>query len=420
MTRRALIIGSWLAQGRDRPSHSKVRAITDRWTKVFAEDVYGFRSLLDPNAFPTALHNPRSSEIITQLEDGIGLTNETELLVYFLGHSISDGENDLKLILGIGPEGADRTISLSWLLNAVRQHTPIRKLVIVLDTCHAGRARETLRLDGFELYAMLATGSAYAFEADFSDGLLKALEQTVQKSDQRIDRRSGGITYTKIFEDARRRVILGTDRRPGRQDPRSFGEYGHTVLLPVPINVPQQYNSFASSRSIYARVFRLLQMVHELNPTLDQLRTAVDTEDVFILQKAEGGGGRSISTDRLADYLAFLRKARWIVQPGGTYQLTPTGQNAVNDLFFNQLLLEVIEEHVLGDGINFAFLDQVVKELLVDMIPPTPARIKDRAAMKGVVIELNDATRLSLQILPSTGQFLKGSADAIYPSEYGG
>ncbi len=420
MARRALIVGAWQAPGRERPTPQKVRSLTDRWVKLFAEDKYGFRSLGDPALLPTPLHNPKSSELLSQLEDARGLTVDTELLVYFVGHSISDGENDLKLILGAGAEGADRAVPLSWLLSTIKQHTPVRKLVVILDTCHAGRARETLRMDGFEVFAMFATGDAYAFEADFSDGLLRTLEQAVHRSDQRIDRRAGGITYRKVFEDARRRVVLGSDRKVQHQDPRSFGEYANTVLLPVPIAVPTGYNVFASSRSIYARVFRLLKLVDRDRPMIDQLREAVDGDDAFVLSRDEDGGGRSISTERLMDYVEFLRKVRWLVQPGGQFQLTPAGQSALDDLFYNRLLLDAIETHVFEDGVTFGFLDQMVKELLSDMIPPTPVRIKDRAAMKGVLLNLDDATRLALQLLPSTGQFLKGSADAIYPSEFFG
>lgn len=414
--RRALIIGSWLAQGRDRPSSPKVRAITGRWARLFADDAYGFRSLGDPDALPQPLHNPKASEVISQLEDAVGLTAETELLLYFLGHSVSDGETDLKLILGLGPEGLDRTVSLSWILNAVRQ-TPVRKLVVVLDTCHAGRTRDTLRMDGFELFAMCATGSAYAFDAEFSDALLRTLEQPVQKNDQRVDRRAGGITYKKAFENARSRVLLSGHRAGGAQDPRSFGRYESTVLLPVAATVPTAYNSFAASRSIYERVFRLLQIVGRGTLTADELRDAVDQDPVYVLRKDDGaGGGRTLSTERLEDYLLFLGTVRWLVQPGGRYQLTNAGRDAIDDLFFNRLLLDAIETHVLGQGVTFAFLDQVVKELLADMLQPTPPRIKERAAMKGLVVDLSTATLLAFKLLGSTGKFAKGSADAIYPS----
>jgi hypothetical protein len=75
-----------------------------------------------------------------------------------------------------------------------------------------------------------------------------------------------------------------------------------------------------------------------------------------------------------------------------------------------------IENNVLSEDVSFKVLDDVVRELLNDMIPPTPIRIQQRAGMKGKVLTLDVATRLALQLLPSTGRFLKGASDAIYPS----
>ena len=40
--------------------------------------------------------------------------------------------------------------------------------------------------------------------------------------------------------------------------------------------------------------------------------------------------------------------------------------------------------------------------------------------MKGRTFHLDAAARLALQLLPSTGRFMKGTADAVFPSEPGG
>ena len=68
---------------------------------------------------------------------------------------------------------------------------------------------------------------------------------------------------------------------------------------------------------------------------------------------------------------------------------------------------------------TFEFLNEVVMQLLSDMIPPTPINIQHRAAMLGRLLRLDIPTRLALLLLPSTGRFLKGSADAIFPAELG-
>ncbi|ESX00685.1 hypothetical protein X769_22585 [Mesorhizobium sp. LSJC268A00] len=418
--RRALVIGTWLAQGRDKPSPQKVKSITDRWTKLFAEDRYGFRSLGDRRALPVPLQHPTRADLIHQFDGAQGVTDDTELFLFFLGHSVSEGNNDIRLILGVDKGGEDRTVSLSWLFKTVNRETPIRKLVVVLDTCHSGRTQETFHPSKERVFVMFSTGTSWAFDANFSDSLLRALEQPIQKSDQRIDRRSGGITWRKIFEEARRRVISAQSRLNPLQDPECFGGYTGEVLFKAPTRISTGFNAFASSRSIYGRVFRLLRIIAKDSPTSDALRASIRADPVFLLRRDESGVERHVSIERLDEYLDFLIKAKWLVRPKGHFELTPSGHKACDENVFNMLLLQAIESDVLSDGLSFEFLDEIVKELLSDMIPPTPIRIKHRAGMKGKILRLDPATRLAIQLLPSTGQFLKGTADAIFPSELGG
>lgn len=420
MDRRALIVGSWLAKGRDKPSSQKVRSITDRWIKIFADDRYGFRSLTDQNAAPVPFHNPAVADLITQLEGAQDLTNETELLLYFVGHSVSSGEQDIEFILKTDTKGEDRRVSLDYLFQSIRANTVIRRLVLLLDTCHAGRPRLAFEQWPNSIFVMSATGDAYAYEAIFSEGLLRALEQPLRKNDQRIDRRAGGITYRKIFEAARRHVTVGTGGSERRQDPICFGNYGDEILVEAPASVPDGFNEFVSERSIYGRIFRLLHIIREFRPSWKSLRMAIDRDLIFLLQHDETGPSRFISNDRVGQYVDFLRRAKWLVQPNGRFELTPSGLDACDVNIFNKLLLSAIEKEVLSGQVNFALLDAIVKDLLDDMIPPTPVRIKDRAAMKGKIFHLDTPTRVALQLLPATGMFLKGAADAIFPSELGG
>ena len=71
------------------------------------------------------------------------------------------------------------------------------------------------------------------------------------------------------------------------------------------------------------------------------------------------------------------------MQPKGQFKLTETGLDACNAQRFNQTILKAIQKEVFSEEISLKFIEGIVKELLKDMIPPTPIRIKDRAAMKG-------------------------------------
>ena len=192
LDRRALIIGSWLAKGRDLPSQQKVKAITKTWANIFKKKQYNFKSLKDPQSVPQIVYNPELAELTAIFEQAKKITSQTELLLYFLGHSTASGEDDIRLILGQNSEGEDRTCPLSLLLSNIQESSQIRRLIIILDTCHAGRIQNTLKVTNFQYFAMVASGNAYAFNAQFSEGILKALEEPIKKSDQRIDRLSGG------------------------------------------------------------------------------------------------------------------------------------------------------------------------------------------------------------------------------------
>jgi hypothetical protein len=148
--------------------------------------------------------------------------------------------------------------------------------------------------------------------------------------------------------------------------------------------------------------------------TLSQLQQAINKDSAFLLRRDGEENEFFVSRQRLEDYLSFLRQIRWVIQP------TAGCRKACNLRQFNKHVLGAIEQHVFGDTFTLEVLDDIVTQLLIDMIPPTPAKIKERFGMKGNRIVLTPATRVALQVLPSTGRFLRGSADAIFPSERGG
>lgn len=421
MDRRALVIGSWLTKGRDRPSPQKILSITTRWDNIFKDNSYGFRSLTNKSTRPTSIQNPDLTKLTSIFENASNVVPETELLLVFIGHSTVSGTNDLNLILGTNKAGKDRTIRLSLLLQNIESMAGIRKLILVLDTCHSGIVREQLALSGLVKYAMFASGSAYAYDANFSEGVLRAFEDDLKRNDQRIDRKAGGVTYKKIFESARSYVLGRIDPKKKDEYPNSHGDYIGEVLLEAPIVIPESYNPFASERSVYGRIFNILNSISEnSNITRAELYRILRIKKEFLLKGDGDDGSVFVSNDRLDEYMSFLRRSEWVVEPNGKLEITYRGKLARSFNKYNKHILDAIENKVLGGEIDFEYLDGIVSELLDDMIPPTPIKIKDRAGMKGAFITLDPPTRIALQILPSTGRFLKGASDAIFPSERGG
>jgi hypothetical protein len=410
--RRAIIVGSWLSKGRNKPSPQRIGGITRRWSGIFNTDRYGWRSTLDPESMPEPLHNPSKSDLFAHIMESRRVRNDTELLFHFVGHSTSVGDDDIALILSLDEDGENRVVRLSTLVNIVRE-TFSGPLTFILDTCHAGRARSSFAPLRDRAFAMFSAGDAYAFNADFSDMLLRALEAPITKNDQRIDRKLGGMTYTKLFQDVRRRLIVSSATK--QQDPVAFGDEGVRVILEASAIMGEQFNPFASTRSIYGRAREMLLLVGE-GKRRNVLIADIRGSDAFVLDR---NGAREITDERIGEYIAFLHRIRWLVEPGGVLTPTDRGRSAMALESYNRHLIEDIEAFVLPGGVKLADLDALVTELLDDLIPPTPGRLRERAAMNGRVLELDAATRLALSILPSTGRYLKGSADAIFPSERG-
>jgi hypothetical protein len=216
--RRALLLGSWQAAGRDKPSPQRVRGVIERLSALLAgDDRYHFRSLSDRTKPPAPLLNPARSDVTRELFDiAADISTETELLIYFLGHSLTDGVDDVRLILGTSENGeTNRFLSLQRLLSDLVDDARFKKLVLILDCCHVGRSKGLFRSLEEQVFVMFATGSAYAFNASFSESLIRSLEQPIQWKDQRVDRRLGGVTYKKIFEDAKcpsRNILIRMNR----------------------------------------------------------------------------------------------------------------------------------------------------------------------------------------------------------------
>lgn len=103
-------------------------------------------------------------------------------------------------------------------------------------------------------YNMLATGSGYAFNCDFSDSLFSVLMRKPGKRDTRIDRMCKGITAKRIFEAARKPFV--SDTSEFKQVPVEHdGGLANEVLVPVSSEIVSDYNDANSLRTIYGRIF---------------------------------------------------------------------------------------------------------------------------------------------------------------------
>jgi len=420
--RRALLIGHWGPEALPGPTHQKVQGLLSRWESTLAPDGrYGFNSLDDRNGTPTALRNPKRSEITAMISDSsVEISDETLLLLYYVGHSRSRGQDDLDLALWYDKASdSKKYLSLSGLLQEISD-CGVKKLILVIDSCHAGRARESVYRFADSFYALVATGDSYAFNYVFSEQLLNTLERRPHRNDQRIDRRANGFTYRKLFQVANSGVLRQKPegKTEPSQKPQSYGDLGDELLVKAPAKIPEGFNPFVSSRTIYGRVFCALNVIKENELDRSDLISVLRSRDEFLLQSSDDTGvSRYVGVERCGNYLDFLVQCELVRSQGQSLSLTEAGEMACEEDQYNLRILSAIEEFVLPDGVSIDFLDETVKELLDDLVPATPSNIGQRILMKGTYFEVDEVVKLGLAVLPSTGRFMKGTADALFPGE---
>jgi hypothetical protein len=232
----------------------------------------------------------------------------------------------------------------------------------------------------------------------------------------RIDLRAGGMTYAKIFEVARVPFVGIREDGEYKQQPDSFGTLGSAVLLEAPPTVPDEYSPYASARSIYGRLFSIIKLVERQAISEEHLVSEIRREASFLIRRGLGDEEQYVSRDRIRQYIGFMRKSGFIVSRGDALELSERGLRAAMAGSFNRVVLETIETDILP--VPMSELDDIIKDLLENMIPTTPSKIQERAQMKGVEFALDDVVRLAMQILPTTGRFMKGSADSLFPAEF--
>lgn len=413
--RRALLFGHSSSDPERKPSRQRVQGLIQRFGRLLSEESrYDFGNLTDGSGSPDSIINPTRAEIVELAGRALQVTNETLLLLYYVGHSTDFGLADVSLYLSTADGARDQTMSASELISEFRRNG-FSKIVLILDSCHTGRLEQSFAADA-NIYCMLGSGYGFAFNADFSEKIFSTLDRQLARRDPRIDRRLGGMTYRKIFEST---LAHFQDSQLGEmgysQKPSQSGLLGDTVIIPAPEIVPDEYNHFADRRTVYGRLFTVLELAAVNVAGIDDFIRTVRDHRAFLLRQDEGAGVR-VGAGRVQNYIDFLISCRLVTAERGVVRLTERGVSAADYEFYNREILSAVQEFILPD-LTMGELNVVCKELIDNMQPPTAARVVRHLRSKGRDCELTDELRLAFSVLPSTGKFSRGSADALYPPE---
>lgn len=416
LDRRMLIVGHWGPDGTT-PNHSRVQGLATRLKKAFGpEGNYPFKSMAGKNDGPDVLYNAKDAELTAKIgDDPEDVSDQTLFFLYYIGHAVGADDDDLRIRLRYkSKDQIQVNKNLSTLLGQIRD-AGFKKLILVLDCCHAGRTLKLYENFPTETFAMLATGKSYAFNCDFSEALLATLERGPSKRDQRIDRTRKGFTYERLFQGARAPFVL-RDMKEEERPQRFDGGLEHELLAAAPVIITKGFNPLISRRTVYGRVHACLELLAEAECLRLEFPARLKTKREFLLQNNEDGEDRYVKPQKALEYCDFLVDSKLADLNASRVSISAIGREALNGSY-NKVLLDQIASEVMPLGVSLEHLDEAIEALIGDMIPPTPAMISERLLNRGIHMELTPSLRIALLLLPSTGRFLKSSSDALFPSE---
>ena len=418
MTRRALVVGQWPVGGVLGPKSQTVQALLRRWSAVMAPDgIFPCNGISGTLGSPCTFENISWVEFVQLLEDAPSHQDDEELLFfYFFGHALPGpiGEANLEFK---GRDEKNATYRSSADVIREIERLDFSRVIVIIDSCHAGRTRPNFGDPTVSHFFCSSTGTSYTQNAEFTDTFLSELERPIKRNDFRIDFEQGGITIEKLISrctlQLRRRGVSDADL------PRARGDLRKAVIRRVSGTVPAGFNPLAASSSIYGRTFALLSLISTQDIRQEQLFNRIGELRGFRTKagyQEEGIEERLVSTDRISEYLNFLEAVGWMRRDAGRIRSTPRGQRASSDAEFNGCLMEDIERSFLAPQVTLRRLMEAVLELTSNSISASPSNIREFLEEQGAKLDLSANLRMALSLLRSSGLFLSGGAEALYPS----
>ena len=417
MARRAFIVGQWPIGGVLGPKSQTVQALLRRWDAATnIEGVFPCLGIDGAAQGQRTFENISWVEFVQLLEDAPHRRNEEDLLFfYFFGHALpgKGGETNLEFK---GREEKSASYRSSAEVIREIERLEFDRVVIVIDSCHAGRTRLNFENPSVAHFFCSSTGTRYTQNAEFTDTFLTELERPIRQNDFRIDFEQGGITIEKLVGrckvQLRRRGVKDTDL------PRTSGDLPNIVVRHVSENVSSQFNPLVATNSVYGRAHSLVEFINENNIREEQLFSRLGELQGFRTRIGRDGVAEDeyVGRERITEYLNFLEALGWITRQAGRLSCSARGTQAADKDLFNECLLKDIERHLLGPEITLERLKASVLELTSNSISASPSNIREYLEESGTILELSTNVRIALNLLRSSGLFLSGGAEALYPS----
>lgn len=417
MARRALIVGQWPAGGVLGPKSQTVQALLRRWdTATSGNGVFPCLGIDGTAEGKRTFENISWVDFVQLLEDAPHRRNNEEMLFfYFFGHALPGKAGEANFEFK-GREERNASYRSSTEVIREIERLKFERVVIIIDSCHAGRTRPNFGDPSVAHFFCSSTGTRYTQNAEFTEAFLTELEKPIRRNDFRIDFEKGGITIENLVRrctvQLRRRGVRDTDL------PRISGDLKNSLIRNVSGDVSSQYNPLAATSSVYGRIYSIICLIHDNDMREEQIFGKLGELQGFRTRKGRGEEAEDeyVGRQRVTEYIDFLEALGWITRDAGRLNCSARGKEAAERVVYNRVVLEDIERALLRPQVTLHRLKASVLELTSNSISASPGNIKEYLEEDGAILELSANMRIALNLLRSSGLFLSGGAEALYPS----
>jgi len=414
----ALLVGSTLSldEATPRIPVDAVRANLDTATEAVSQlgdFSFGWPHPAQP---PKRLRpNPSRAKIVSALSGQSVKPSPTDLLLfYYCGHGFVGPNGQLTLALAGASLDGD---PINGHLNEIVREfiaAGFRRIVVVLDCCHAGLTVPDIALNtAAQFYLMAATGRGRSyFDNKLGGRFTRALNEALSPGSRGLlrDPQKNAATLARWFS-------VAADLVHGQQ-PAAIGNLGDAILFPAETTLQHSFDTKAPPKSLYSKLFRILQVIDRLNqPTLEELYSALKKQKVAAFQiPSPDGKSRYVQKDKIREYLATAAELDIAIEQSQKWRLTAVGRKAIagNGLHYSRVLQEQVFQW-LPPEIDEGALRQSLFGLAAAAVLPTLPNIERSLLDKGFPVIMRRDFRIALRLLSYSGVLQRAQPDTFFP-----
>lgn len=419
ITRFALLIGSTKAfDSSIKPLPKQVRDVNLNVMEEVLTSLGDYSFAWADNDKPRILKDKSRSQILSVLEKIDDPPRDSLFLLYYFGHGFFGNNGNLCLSL----PGVSATNSEQYTLQSLVQEIigrGFKRVIIIVDSCHSGFAHQTISIsNNIDYFLMPSTGTGYSHFDENGGKFTRALSDALSIKNRKKLRDPGkdGVTFSTWFDYARGEVEKSS------QAPVSSGSLGDEILVESEIIPPAHRNFSAPLRSVYTKLYYILEVLYDGERTLDQIAEEIDRQELAAFKITVNHEGELIegyvSRSKLLEYLNILAGVKFIVQnkDNSAWALSQSGKEAVQNSgqLYNEKLVTGIFDWLPG-RLSKKVLIKILSDLATKCQLPNIRNIERVLVEKNISWFDRKKLRHSLRLLSYAGVIQRGSIDTYFP-----